>query len=73
MKKEFDKYIKEDKEFSIETTLAGTNAIKQMRKAKEMGYEITMVYVALSVSLLFNTITPYGNGIDRKTRLLLVS
>lgn len=43
-----NKYIKEGKDFSIETTLAGKNAIKQMQKAKEMDYEITMFYVALS-------------------------
>lgn len=43
-----NKYIKEGKDFSIETTLAGKNAIKQMQKAKEMGYEITMFYIALS-------------------------
>ncbi|GGN67335.1 MULTISPECIES: zeta toxin family protein [Oceanobacillus] len=42
-----NKYIDEGKEFSIETTLAGKNAIKQMQKAKEMGYEITMFYIAL--------------------------
>ncbi|UGB33132.1 zeta toxin family protein [Metabacillus sp. B2-18] len=42
------RYIKEGKDFSIETTLAGGNAIRQMEKAKEMGYEITMFYVALS-------------------------
>ena len=46
--KSVKKYIIEGKDFSIETTLAGKNAIKQMRKAKEMGYEITMFYVALS-------------------------
>ncbi|WP_307346282.1 zeta toxin family protein [Metabacillus malikii] len=43
-----NKYIKEGKDFSIETTLAGKNAIKQMQKAKEMGFEITMFYVALN-------------------------
>ncbi|MCK0470380.1 zeta toxin family protein [Halalkalibacter sp. APA_J-10(15)] len=46
--KSVNKYIKEGKDFSIETTLAGKNAIKQMQKAKEMGYEITMFYVALN-------------------------
>lgn len=42
-----NKYIKEGKDFSIETTLAGGNAIRQMLKAKAMGYKITMFYVAL--------------------------
>jgi predicted ABC-type ATPase len=46
--KSVKKYIKEGKDFSIETTLAGKNAIKQMKEAKEMGYELTMFYVALS-------------------------
>jgi predicted ABC-type ATPase len=45
--KSVNKYIKEGKDFSIETTLAGKNAIRQMQKAKEMGYEVTMFYVAL--------------------------
>jgi len=39
--------MQEGKDFSIETTLARKNAIKQMQKAKELGYEITMFYVAL--------------------------
>lgn len=41
------KHIKEGTDFSIETTLAGSNAIRQMLKAKEQGYKITMFYVAL--------------------------
>ncbi|MFB4166179.1 zeta toxin family protein [Alteribacillus sp. JSM 102045] len=41
------KYMEEGKDFSIETTLAGKNAIRQMQHAKEMGYEVTMFYVAL--------------------------
>jgi predicted ABC-type ATPase len=45
--KSVKKYIEEGKDFSIETTLAGKNAIRQMQKAKEMGYEVTMFYVAL--------------------------
>ena len=46
--KSVNDYIKEGKGFSIETTLAGKIAIKQMLKAKGMGYEITMFYVAVS-------------------------
>lgn len=45
--KSINKYIKEGKDFSIETTLAGKNAIRQMQSAKKMGYEVTMFYVAL--------------------------
>src|SRR5699024_11264788 len=36
-----------DLDFSLEKTLAGGNAIRQMLKAKEEGYKITMFYVAL--------------------------
>ncbi len=46
--KSVNKYIKEGKDFSIETTLAGKNAIKQIQKAKEMGFQITMFYIALN-------------------------
>jgi predicted ABC-type ATPase len=46
--KSVKKYIEEGKDFSIETTLAGKNAIRQVQKAKEMGYEVTMFYIALS-------------------------
>lgn len=41
------KHIKEGTDFSIETTLSGGNAIRQMLKAKKQGYKITMFYVAL--------------------------
>ena len=46
--KSVKRYIEEGKDFSIETTLAGKNAIRQVQKAKEMGYEVTMFYIALS-------------------------
>lgn len=46
--KSVNHYLKEGKDFSIETTLAGKNAIRQMQKAKSLGYEVTMFYVALS-------------------------
>jgi len=39
--------IKEGKSFSIETTLAGKNAINQMNQAKENGYEISMFFLGL--------------------------
>ncbi|WP_237721524.1 hypothetical protein [Paenisporosarcina sp. TG20] len=39
--------IKEEKSFSIETTLAGKNAINQMKQAKENGYEIIMFFLGL--------------------------
>jgi predicted ABC-type ATPase len=34
-------------DFSVETTLAGGNVIRQMRDAKEQGFEIIMFYVGL--------------------------
>ena len=42
-----NKYIDEGKNLSIETTLAGKNAIRQIIKAKSKGYEVTMFYIAL--------------------------
>jgi predicted ABC-type ATPase len=40
--------IKQCHDFSIETTLAGGNVIRQMRDAKQAGYEINMFYVGLA-------------------------
>lgn len=40
--KSVNEYIQEGKDFSIETTLAGGNVIRQMEKAKAMGYKITI-------------------------------
>lgn len=42
-----DKLLSERKNFSIETTLGGTSVIRQMKKAKELGYEVNMHYVGL--------------------------
>ena len=39
--KSVNDYMNEGKDFSIETAIAGKNAIRQIQKAKEMGYEIT--------------------------------
>ena len=39
--------INESKSFSIETTLGGKNAIRQMKQAKVMGFNITMFYIGL--------------------------
>src|SRR5690625_955519 len=39
--------INEKKSFSIETTLGGKNAIRQMQKAKKNGFEISMFYIGL--------------------------
>lgn len=46
--KSVNDFIEEGKDFSIETTLAGKNALRQISKAKEKGYEVTMFYIALS-------------------------
>lgn len=45
--KSVNEYIEAGKVFSVETTLAGKNALKQIKKAKEYGYEVTMFYIAL--------------------------
>lgn len=39
--------IRNKRDFSIETTLAGGNVIRQMREAKEYGFEVVMFYVGL--------------------------
>jgi predicted ABC-type ATPase len=39
--------IKEGNSFSIETTLAGKNAINQIKAAQNHGFEITMFYLGL--------------------------
>ncbi|SFS99618.1 zeta toxin family protein [Paenibacillus sp. 453mf] len=39
--------IQNGKSFSIETTLAGKNAIRQMEQAKKAGFEINLYYVGL--------------------------
>src|SRR5699024_2541323 len=41
------KNINEGTDVSIETTQAGGNVIRQIQKAKEQDYKITMFYVAL--------------------------
>ncbi|XEC96720.1 hypothetical protein AB6A23_09410 [Paenibacillus tarimensis] len=38
--------IRTKRDFSIETSLAGGNVIRQMREAKVKGFEIVMFYVA---------------------------
>ena len=39
--------IRNKRDFSIETTLAGGNVIRQMREAKSKGFEVVMFYVGL--------------------------
>jgi len=39
--------IDQRRDFSIETTLAGGNVLRQMERAKEAGFEVTMYYVGL--------------------------
>lgn len=39
--------IRNKRDFSIETTLAGGNVIRQMREAKENSFEVVMFYVGL--------------------------
>lgn len=46
--KSVNHYIKEGKDFSIETILARKNALKQIAKAKEYDYEVTMFHIALN-------------------------
>ncbi|UUZ81487.1 zeta toxin family protein [Paenibacillus sp. P26] len=44
--------ILHNRDFSIETTLAGGNAIRLMKSAKANGFEVTMFYVGLGDYLL---------------------
>ncbi len=46
--KRVEKCIHTQRGFSVETTLAGGNAVRQMQTAKNHGFEITLYYVALS-------------------------
>lgn len=39
--------IRNKRDFTVETTLAGGNVIRQMRVAKENGFEVIMFYVGL--------------------------
>lgn len=39
--------INERKSFSIETTLSGNNAIKQIKEARDNGFEVTMFFLGL--------------------------
>lgn len=39
--------IRNKRDFTVETTLAGGNVIRQMRVAKEKGFEVIMFYVGL--------------------------
>ncbi|GIQ63831.1 hypothetical protein PACILC2_23990 [Paenibacillus cisolokensis] len=39
--------IRDSRDFSIETTLAGGNVIRLMHDAKASGFEVTMFYVGL--------------------------
>lgn len=39
--------IRNNRDFTVETTLSGGNVIRQMREAKENGFEVIMFYVGL--------------------------
>jgi len=43
-----DEAISARRNFTIETTLSGGNAIRQMQKAREMGYHVSLCYVGLN-------------------------
>jgi len=42
--KRLDLFFKQGTSFAIETTLAGSNHIKTIKKAKELNYEVTLIY-----------------------------
>ena len=39
-----EKLLNDGKSFAIETTLAGKNHIKTIKKAKELGYQVVLIY-----------------------------
>ncbi|WP_223200050.1 zeta toxin family protein [Paenibacillus sp. 37] len=43
----FSEYIQNGKSFSLETTLAGKNAMRQIEQAKKAGFEINLYYLGL--------------------------
>jgi predicted ABC-type ATPase len=45
--KRLDKLLDNKSSFAIETTLSGSNYLKIIQKAKESGYEITLIYTFL--------------------------
>lgn len=48
----FDEFVRQKKSFAFETTLAGTIHAKYIRKAKDAGYRVYMVYLYLDDPLL---------------------
>jgi len=43
-----DAAIASGRNFTVETTLSGGNALRQMRKAREAGFHVTLFYIALA-------------------------
>ena len=46
--KKLDKLLNNKKSFAIETTLSGKNHIKTIKKAKDLGYHIVLIYSYLN-------------------------
>jgi len=66
-----EKCIVAQRNFSIETTLAGGNAIRQMREAKKHCFEITLYYVGLPsvelhISRVVARVQAGGHHIDER-------
>lgn len=47
---QFERSLQQGRSISLETTLSGHSGLMRMRRAKAAGYEVSMVYVALSDS-----------------------
>jgi len=41
------KYLSEKKSFSMETTLSGNSPIQYLKKAKESGFETSLIYIGI--------------------------
>jgi predicted ABC-type ATPase len=43
----YEKYLSEKKSFSMETTLSGNSPIQYLKKAKENGFETSLIYIGI--------------------------
>ena len=50
--KKLDELLNKKKSFAIETTLSGKNHIKTIKKAKELGYNVVLIYSYLDSPLM---------------------
>lgn len=59
----YEKYLSEKKSFSMETTLSGNSPILSLKKAKENGFETSLIYIGIK--------SPSNSKIRIKKRVIL--